>query len=72
MKQYEHQKYPSWRFHESEAPKLVHSDEEHDELGDEWSDVPVEKSCEPEACEEPQFEESAPVVKKGRKPKKQE
>lgn len=69
MKQYEHQKYPSWRYHESDEPKIVHSDEEHEELGDEWLDAPVPKDLKagPSA-----YENEEPQVKKGRKSKKQE
>lgn len=43
QKPYEHQPYPSVRYHRSGATQLVHSDEDHDALmaEGEWSDTPA-------------------------------
>jgi hypothetical protein len=42
-KPYEHQPYPSWRYHRSGESKIINTPEEHDALvaeGD-WSDTPA-------------------------------
>lgn len=31
--------YPTWRYHATEAPRLIHSAEE--EPGDDWADTPA-------------------------------
>jgi hypothetical protein len=42
-KPYEHQPYPSVRYHRSGATQLVHSDDEHDTLtaDPDWADTPA-------------------------------
>ena len=33
--------YPSWRYHRTEAAKIVHSEEEDQALGEGWADTPA-------------------------------
>jgi hypothetical protein len=52
--------YPTWRYHATEEPCVVHSADEDAKLGQGWHDAPVEPKAEP--VSEP---DSAP--KKGKK-----
>lgn len=59
--------FPSWRYHKTESAKIIHSQEEHDELGDDWAmspahlEEPAEKPAKPEEKAEP-----VPEAGKGR------
>lgn len=33
--------YPSFRYHKTETPKVVHSEDEHQELGPQWKESPA-------------------------------
>lgn len=48
--------YPSWRYHATQAPKLVHSKAESDALGKEWADTPA-AFAEPKQSEPPSSDE---------------
>lgn len=34
--------YPKWVYHKTESSKVVQSKEEHEAIGDDWSEVPFE------------------------------
>jgi hypothetical protein len=38
---YVHQKYPRFKFHASEVPRIVHTPEQEDALGADWFDSPA-------------------------------
>ena len=58
--------YPSWRYHQTEAPVLCRSKAQDDELGDEWSDAPFPSGDVLESAQTPEAESDAPK-KKGKK-----
>ncbi|MGE3681955.1 MAG: hypothetical protein AB7G93_09530 [Bdellovibrionales bacterium] len=60
------QVFPTWRYHKTEPPKLVHSAEELDLLGPEWADTPAAFVEEP-AVEPPQ---AAPTQEKVKRKKR--
>lgn len=49
-KPYVHQPFPSWRYHRTGEKKLIHSQDEHDELTEDadWSEFVFPGSAEPE------------------------
>lgn len=51
--------YPSWRYHKSEPAKIIHSEAEHEALGDEWKQSPADHEMkeEVEQVEAPVVEE---------------
>lgn len=55
---YEHQPYPSVRYHRSGATRIVNNELEHNELtaDGEWADTPAAFDAEPAADEEPAAE----------------
>jgi hypothetical protein len=76
------QVFPTWRYHRTHDPKVVHSADELAALGGEWKDspaafmveAPIEAPQEQEAIE-PEASEQSPQAmdpakpKRGRKPK---
>ena len=46
--------YPSWRYHKSQEAKIVHSEEQDESLGKDWSDTPA-------ALEKEQDEKAQPA-----------
>lgn len=63
--------YPSWRYHKTLEPKIVHSEEHDEELGSGWADSPAAheekapaKTVAPKEDEKSEVKESKKALKK--------
>lgn len=67
--------YPTWRYHATESPKVVHDEAEDEALGDEWTDSPaafVSDDKQADIAADPELAADAPVEKPKRGRRKKE
>lgn len=55
----EHIQYPKWLYHQTQPPVIVNNEEEHRDLGPEWSDSPDSPPVAEEKPEEKKVKPSA-------------